>query len=197
MQPKTFFYLSTILFGLCSSGCINNNPSSTNSFVVDSTQLPPVETQKANSNYKPAFKGQTRIAGVKTVTPFKVEKIAEKQGLLWAIVPMPDGRLLITEKTGYMQILDTSGEPVKKITGFPKVEDAGQGGMLDVALDPDFASNKTIYWSFSEKYQAGNLTSVAKGQLNEAGSIIENPVVIFRAKPAFKQQSAFRLTTDI
>jgi glucose/arabinose dehydrogenase len=198
MRPKTFFYVSAILFALCSPGCADNNPSSTNSSVADSTQLPPVETQKANSDYKPAFKGQTRIAGVKTVTPFKAEKIAEKQGSLWAIIPMPDGRLLITEETGYMQIHDASGALVKKITGFPKVEDAGQGGMLDVALDPDFASNKTIYWSFSEKYEAGNLTAVAKGQLNEAKSIIENPVVIFRAKPALNSSLHFgsRLVFD-
>jgi glucose/arabinose dehydrogenase len=150
-----------------------------------------VETSKANSNYQPAFNGQTRIAAVKTVTPYTVEKIAEKLGKPWAVIPLPDGRLLITDKRGYMQIFDATGTLVKKITGFPEVDAGGQGGMLDVALDPGFASNKTIYWSFSEKYGKGNLMAVAKGNLNESASIIENPVVIFRATPALRSSLHF------
>lgn len=66
--------------------------------------MPPVETKDANTKYKPAFKGQTRVSGVKTTTAYKAEKIAENLGRPWAIVPMPrlNGRLLITEKTGFM-----------------------------------------------------------------------------------------------
>ena len=104
---------------------------------------------------------------------------------------MPDGRLLITDKSGYMQILDVNGKPLKKITGFPQVEDRAQGGLLDVALDPAFTTNKTIYWTYAEKYGSGNLMAVAKGQLNEEESKIENPVVIFRASPALKSSLHF------
>ena len=186
MQAKTFFYLTVILVFVHSSGCANKIASSTNSSGVDTTQLPPVETQNANTNYRPAFNGQTRIGGVKTLTPYKVEKIAENLGRPWAVIPLPDGRLLITEKSGYMQIHEAGGALVKKITGFPKVDAGGQGGMLDVALDPGFASNKIVYWSFSEKYGNGNLMAVAKGKLNETTSTIENPVVIFRATPALR-----------
>ena len=149
-------------------------------------QNSPVETQKPNSDYKPVKAGQTRVAGVKTKTPYQVDKIAEKLGLPWAVIPLPDGRLLITEKKGSMQILDANGALVKKITGFPEVNSSGQGGMLDVALDPSFSKNKTIYWSYSEKNEDGNLMAVAKGELNEAESKINNPIVIFRAIPAFK-----------
>lgn len=191
MQTKASFYLSAILCLVYSTGCTGNDNFSAKVTGGDTTQLPPVETQKANSDYKPAFKGQTRITGIKTVTPYKVEKIAEKLGSPWAVIPMPDGRLLITVKSGYMQIHDANGALVKKITGFPKVEDAGQGGMLDVALDPSFANNNTIYWSFSEKYGAGNLTAVAKGQLNEAAGTIDNPTVIFRATPALNSSAHF------
>ena len=67
----------------------------------------------------------------------------------------------------------------------------GQGGLLDVALDPSFASNKMIYWSFSEKSGSGNLMAVAKGKLNEAAGIMENPVVIFRATPALNSKLHF------
>ncbi len=149
----------------------------------DSAGLPPVETKAPNSNYKPAFHGQTRIAGVQTTTPYQVEKIAEKLGPPFAIVSMPDGRLMITIKSGFMEIHDANGKLVKKITGLPAVVYEGQGGLLDVAFDPHFASNKMMYWSFSEKYQQGNITSVAKGKLNEAAGTVENISVIFRATP--------------
>ena len=161
-------------------------------------QNPPVETQNPNTDYKPAHNGQTRVGGVKTKTAYKVEKIAEKLGLPWAVIPLPDGRLLITEKKGSMQILDANGILVKKITGFPEVNSSGQGGMLDVALDPNFSKNKTIYWSYSEKNGDGNLMAVAKGELNEAESKINNPVIIFRATPALKSNMHYgsRLVFD-
>ena len=149
-------------------------------------QNSPVETKDANTDYKPANSNQTRVAGVKTRTSYKVDKIAEKLGLPWAIIPMPDGRLLVTEKRGSMQILDANGTLLKKITGFPEVDAGGQGGMLDVALDPNFSKNKMIYWSFSEKYENGNLMAVAKGELNEGEAKVNDPVVIFRATPALK-----------
>jgi glucose/arabinose dehydrogenase len=188
MQAKIFLSISGIIISIIASGCDNKNNSSDNN-VLDT--ISPVETKKANTNFSPAFKGQTRIAGVTTNTQYKVEKIAEKLGRPWAIIPLPDGRLLITEKTGYMEIRTANGSLVKKITGFPEVEDGGQGGLLDVALDPDFAKNKTIYWSYSEKYGSGNLLAVSKGQLNEVGSKVDTPVVIFRATPALNSRLHF------
>jgi len=172
-----------------SYGCNNNATNKSNA--VDTSNLPPVETKDANTKYKPAFKGQTRVSGVKTTTAYKAEKIAENLGRPWAVVPMPDGRLLITEKTGFMQIHNANGALVKKITGFPSVESGGQGGMLDVALDPSFSSNKMIYWSFSEKSGSGNLMAVAKGKLNEATGKVDNPIVIFRATPALNSRLHF------
>lgn len=153
---------------------------------ADTTKFPPVETRKPNSDYKSSFAGQTRINGVRTLTPYKVEKIAEKMGKPWAITALPDGRFIITEKTGYMEIRAANGSLLKKITGFPAVDASGQGGLLDVAPDPAFAQNKTIYWSFSEKYGSGNLMAVAKGQLSGDETSIQNPVVIFRATPDLK-----------
>lgn len=146
--------------------------------------LPSVETKNPNSDYKPAFAGQTRIAGVATTTPYQVDKLTNNLGSPFAIVTMPDGRLMVTFKAGYMEIHDKEGALVKKITGFPEVVNAGQGGLLDVAFDPAFATNKTIYWSFSEKNPPGNLTAVGKGTLNEAKGTVENVAVIFRATPA-------------
>ena len=163
-----------------------------------SAQNSPVETQSPNTNYRPAFAGQTRVNSVITKTPYKSEKIASKLGSPWAIIPLPDGRFLITEKKGSMQIHDANGSFVKKITGFPEVDAAGQGGMLDVALDPNFSKNKMIYWSYSEKYENGNLMAVAKGELNEVESKVKDPVVIFRATPALRSSMHYgsRLVFD-
>src|SRR5688572_28426553 len=184
MKSRFILCIPAILFAIHSYGCDNSNSANVKE-KTDTAKLPPVETNNANTDYKPAFKGQTRTAGVKTVTAYKVEKIAEKIGRPWAIVPMPDGRLLTTEKSGYMQIFDANGKLIKKITGFPAVIDRGQIGMHDVALDPDFSKNKTIYWAYPEKSGSGNLLAVGKGQISDDATTIQNPVVIFRAEPTF------------
>src|SRR5690606_2439905 len=151
-----------------------------------------VQTEKPNSDYKSAFKGQTRISGVKTKTAYQVDVLAENLDHPWAIIPFPDRKFLITEKSGKMQIYDESGLRFKSIEGFPEVDDRGQGGLLDVALDPDFSTNQMIFWSFSEKQSDGkNLMAVAKGKLNETLGRIENPEVIFRAKPAMDSKLHF------
>jgi len=91
--------------------------------------LPPVETKTGFANYPPAFAGQTRVPGEKTTTPYKVDKIAQRLGNPFAIVAMPDGRLMVTLKSGTMEIHDKNGALVKKITGLPDVVYAGQGGL--------------------------------------------------------------------
>ncbi len=189
MLIKNSSFLILFSFAFANSGCANNN-NNPKPADGDTTKLP-VETKKANTKYKPAFPGQTRVAGVHTTTPYKVDKLASDLSSPWAIVPLPDGRLLITSKSGYMQIHNANGSLVKKITGFPAVDAGGQGGMLDVAPDPKFSTNKMIYWSFSEKSGNGNLMAVAKGQLNEAKGLVENVTVIFRATPALKSSLHF------
>jgi glucose/arabinose dehydrogenase len=187
MQVKQFFYVSAILLITSPFGCSNKEVARDEGNGTDTSNLPPVETKQPNTDYKPAFSGQTRIAGAKTTTPYKVEKLAEKLERPWAIIPLPDGRLLTTHKSGYMQLFDANGVSIKKITGLPAVNSTGQGGLLDVALDPDFTSKKMIYWSFSENYDVGNLMAVAKGTLNEAAGTVDNAVVIFRATPALQK----------
>ncbi|MCE3075027.1 PQQ-dependent sugar dehydrogenase [Chryseobacterium gwangjuense] len=143
------------------------------------------ETLEPNTSYKPAFEGQTRIKAVTTKTPYKTEVLTKSLGRPWGIINLPDGRFLITEKTGYMNVVSADGKQISKIEGFPKVDAKGQGGMLDVALDPDFKSNNIIYFSFSEPFGKGNLTSVAKGKLSQDLKTISGVQVIFRAEPSY------------
>ena len=192
MQLKLCSFILALVSVSVFSACHNNSSKATTSSTVAE------DNTKANTNYKPAFTGQTRIKTIVTATAYKVEKLAEKLGRPWAIIPLPDGRLMITEKSGFITIYSANGVLLKKVTGLPAVDDGGQGGLLDVALDPAFAQNKTIYWSFSEKVDSGNLTAVAKGQLSADETTIKNPVVIFEAKPALKSDSHFgsRLVFD-
>lgn len=191
MRTRTLLSVFGIIISIFATGCSNNSNSSVTSNNGDTSKLPPVETGRANTDYSPAFAGQTRVSGVITRTAYNVEKIANDLGRPWAVVVLPDNRLLITEKSGFMQILSAAGKFDKKITGFPEVENAGQGGLLDVALDPDFEKNKMIYWTFSEAYEPGNLLAVARGRLDEASSSIQNPTVIFRATPALNSPLHF------
>ncbi|MFL9835589.1 PQQ-dependent sugar dehydrogenase [Chryseobacterium terrae] len=146
---------------------------------------PSAKEEKANTNYKPAFEGQTRISPVKTKTAYNVEVLTKDLGKPWGIINLPDGKFLITEKTGFMNIVSTDGKQISKINGFPKVDDKGQGGMLDVALDPDFKTNNMIYFSYSEPYGEGNHTAVAKGKLSADMKNISEVKVIFRATPTY------------
>lgn len=201
MRVKNFLVSSSILLlgSLAASGCNGNGPGKDQKTTQNAKDsLPPVESKAPNSNYKPAFPGQTRISGAKTSTPYKVEKIASKLGPPFAIVAMPDGRLMVTLKPGYMEIHDPNGKLIKKISGLPPVVYEGQGGLLDVAFDPGFSRNKLIYWCYSEKYDAGLVTAVAKGKLNEPNGTIDNITVIFRATPATKSnlQYGSRLIFD-
>ncbi|MCW8870186.1 MAG: PQQ-dependent sugar dehydrogenase [Proteobacteria bacterium] len=147
---------------------------------------PPVETNQANTDYKPAFEGQTRIAGVETTTPYEVQLLTEELRSPWGAVMLPDGRLLVTEKAGMMRIVDVnSGQVGEAITGIPEVDDRGQGGLLGLTLAPDFESSRMVYWTFAERVKEGNHTAVAKGRLADNEARIEDAQVIYRATPTY------------
>ena len=158
--------------------------SETSGTSSDSTSAP-VETQKPNSDYKPAFAGQTRIGGVKSVTPYEGKVLTSELKSPWGITSLPDGRLLITEKAGTMRIATTDGKLSAPITGIPAVNADGQGGLLGIRVDPDFEKNRMVYWVFAEAQKDGNLTAVAKGKLSADEKKIEGATVIYRATPAF------------
>ena len=152
----------------------------------------PVETKPANTQYKPAFAGQTRIAGVKTKTPYSVSLLNKTLEHPWGICRLPDGRFLITQKVaGNMVIVTTAGKIVKKITGLPAIVSDGQGGLLDVNIDPHFAVNRMIYWDYSEPTTGGSLLAIAKGKLSADESKVENAEVIYRATPVYKGSLQF------
>lgn len=116
----------------------------------------------------------------------------------WAIAQLPDGSWLITERGGALRLL-RNGKLSEPISGTPRVDARGQGGLLDVALDPDFASNRLVYLSFSEPGEGGtNSTAVFRGRLNQEGTVLEEGAVIFSQVPKERSTKHFgsRLVFD-
>ena len=177
------FFIAAAASAVVSCGT-TSAPNGTTVNTSDSA-LPPVETRSPNTDYKPAFAGQTRAAGLKTKTAYEGRAISSDLQNPWGIAALPDGRLLITQKRGTMRIATTSGQLSEPITGLPAVNPAGQGGLLGLAIDPQFSSNRTVFWVFSENTPQGNLTSVAKGTLSADEKRMENVSVIYRATPAY------------
>ena len=170
--------LSTFVYASCAQSPTEKVSISTSA---------PVETKTPNSDYKPAFQGQTRVGSVKTQTPYEFKVLTEGLTFPWGIKSLPDGRLLVTEKeAGSLRIVKQNGELSKPITGLPAVNSSGQGGLLGITIDPNFASNRMVYWTFAESVDGGTLTSVAKGKLSADETKIEGAAVIYRATPAHK-----------
>ena len=183
LKPFLLYVTAVISLLSCSPSAQNNG--TTASGAGDSTSNPPVETAPPNTDYKPAFAGQTRIGSVKTTTPYEAKVLSSELKSPWGITQLPDGRFLITEKEGTMRIATTAGVLSAPITGLPPVNPAGQGGLLGLAVDPQFNTNRMVYWVFSEKVQGGNLTAVARGKLSADEKRIEGATVIYRATPAY------------
>lgn len=153
------------------------------------------ETGEANApDQKPAFENQTRAALPETVPQIGVDVVAEDLPHLWAMEFLPDGRMLVTTKEGAMHVvLQENGEASPPIEGVPDVASAGQGGLLDVALAPDFESSGRIYFSYSEPRDGGNGTSVAAARLTEEDGklALEDVTVIFRQMPTYDGDKHF------
>lgn len=113
--------------------------------------------------------------------------IAEGLENPWGIEELPNGMLLVTERPGRMRIISAEGKMSGPVAGLPEVADRGQGGLLDVVLDPSFSENSIIYWTYAEPGRGGAGTSAARGRLVDwqttASPRLEEVEVIFRMAP--------------
>lgn len=111
----------------------------------------------------------------------RVETVARGLDHPWGFAFLPDGRVIVTERSGGVRLIDREGKVSPPLAGAPRVAAGGQGGMLDVALDPDVARNRTIYLSYAEPGAGGAGTAVARMQL--AADSLKNVQVIYRQQP--------------
>jgi aldose sugar dehydrogenase len=184
---RGFLFISFLIFAACSGA-----PSSGQTGA-------PVAQGAANTSFTPAFPGQTRAPEARSGVTLDTQVIARGLNHPWAIVFLPDGRLLVTERAGRLRVVTREGRVSGAIAGLPAVDARNQGGLLDVVLSPNFASDRLIYWSYSEPRGNGeNGTSVARGRLSDDFSRVENVQVIFRQQPAWRSNAHFgsRLVFD-
>ncbi|NUO40053.1 MAG: PQQ-dependent sugar dehydrogenase [Gemmatimonadaceae bacterium] len=155
-------------------------------------QCTPLETRSPNArDQRPAFAGQTRICGVKSNVAFDVTVVATGLQKPWSVEPLPGGDYLISEKPGRLRIVSRNGTIGEPIAGVPAVDARGQGGLLDVALSPGFATDRTIFWSFTEPREDGNGTSIARGVLAPDRKSLTDVRVIFRVLPTYNNNMHF------
>lgn len=140
-------------------------------------------------------------AFVPTTGVVAVTELATSLPNPWSLAFLPDGRMLITGRTGSLRLYAANAQSFSNITGLPALATAGQGGLLDVVIDPDFANNRRIYFSFSEadSFNASiNGTAVARAELDTASLSLVNLQVIYRQLPKVASSGHFgsRLVFD-
>jgi aldose sugar dehydrogenase len=133
---------------------------------------------------------------VQTVTSqtgkVRIETIARGLEHPWGLAFLPDGRMLVTERPGRLRVVSKEGQISEPLSGVPRVFARGQGGLLDVALAPDFASSRLVYLTYAEPGEGGTAgTAVARGRLNDAATGLDNLQVIFRQQPKVEGPNHF------
>lgn len=155
----------------------------------------PVETKAANApNQQPAFAGQTRAPEVKANVAYEVSDYVTGLQKPWGLAFLPNGALLVSEKAGRLRLF-ADGRLSDPLAGVPEVDANGQGGLLGLAVDPDFARNGLVYMAFSERQADGrNNTAVVRGRLVTAAGQpprLEGTTVIWRQTPSIASRGHF------
>ncbi|MEY4635622.1 MAG: putative glucose dehydrogenase-B, periplasmic protein [Acidobacteriota bacterium] len=149
-----------------------------------------------NPEQKPASAGQTDAPEQKSGVVFDVVTVAEGLVNPWSLAFLPGGKMLVTERPGRLRVVGADGTLSAPVAGLPAVDARGQGGLLDVVLDPAFAKNNLIYWSYAEPKtgEAGvNNTAVARGKFvdDPAAPRVDEMQVIYHQRPAFNSPLHF------
>ena len=127
----------------------------------------------------------------------RVQTIVEGLSHPWGLAFLPDGRILVTERDGNLRLVG-GGKVSEPLEGVPEVDTGGQGGLLDVAVDPSFGQSRLVYLSYSEAGDGGNSTAVARGRLSEDGTRLTGVEVVFSQQPKLDSAMHFgsRLVFD-
>ncbi|MEQ8435479.1 MAG: PQQ-dependent sugar dehydrogenase [Oceanicaulis sp.] len=141
--------------------------------------------------FEPAFENQTRAPLPDETHDWTVETVGEGLDEVWGFTFLPDGDILLNKKSGTMHVL-SDGVASDALDGLPEIDTEDQGGLLDVTLDPDFADNRLVYFSYAEPRGDGeNGTAVARARLSEDRGALEDLEVIFRQEPSWESGKHF------
>ena len=120
---------------------------------------------------------------------FKVEAVLEGLESPWAIVPVPDGRIFLTERPGRLRVLVNGGLKPSPVAGVPRVSFQGQGGLLDMTLHPDYWANRFVYLAYTIDSDAGMMTRIARFRETPEG--LKEMKVIFPGFPGSDKAKHF------
>lgn len=145
------------------------------------------ESEPKITEFEPAFPEQTRAPAVVTETELDVEVVVEGLGVSWGMAEFEPNRLLVTQRDEAELLIVNleDGSVSEPIEGTPEVNNAGQGGLLDVTIAPDFDESRMVFLTYSEDVDDGTVTAVGKGVLSEDETSLENFETIFQALPAY------------
>jgi glucose/arabinose dehydrogenase len=124
--------------------------------------------------------GLLALGLVAAAPPPRIETIATGLNHPWSLAFLPDGRTLVAERAGRLRVI-AKGQPIATISSVPKVYEAGQGGLFDVVLHPQFATNGLVYLSYAAGTPEENFTRITRARL--AGNALVDQKVIFQVAP--------------
>ncbi|PUB17002.1 PQQ-dependent sugar dehydrogenase [Yoonia sediminilitoris] len=142
-----------------------------------------VDQGRPNADFAPAFPEQTRAPAL-PATPVTVETFASGLDSPWGIAPIGNGQFLVTERSGQLRVINPDGSVSAPLTGVPPVADDGQGGLLDVAVSPGFAQDRTVFWTYAKPVRGGAVTAAARGTLAADGTLSGVQDIFVQDNPA-------------
>ena len=158
----------------------------------NASEREPEETRQPNAEWQtPAFPDQTRAPKPATTADWELEIVSDGLDHPWALEFLPDGSILVTERPGTLRVVGIDGSVGDPIEGVPQVHAVAQGGLLDVALAPDFEQSRRIFLTFSEPTGNASRTAAATGILSEDHSTLSEVEVIFRQHPEFQSRGHY------
>jgi len=164
-------------------------PALTMSLLLSASLVPAALAQAPGQS--PQSPDQTQAPAPAAAAPVDIEVVADGLPQLWAMEFLPDGRMLVNAKEGRMLVVG-DGSTIE-VEGVPEVDSRRQGGLLDVALAPDFETSNRIYFSYAEPREDGNGTTVGSATLTLDGDTarLEDVTAIFRQTPSFSGNNHF------
>ena len=131
------------------------------------------------------------LSATSIATEVRPVTVADGVEMGWAFAFLPDSSMLVTERPGRMRHISRDGKIGAPIDGMPEVVFKGQGGLLDVIVDSSFASNRNVFFCFSEPGDGGNSTALARAKLSTDQRRLTDLKVIFRQSPKFDSRAHF------
>ncbi len=137
----------------------------------------------ANADFAPAFATQTRAPALPS-TDITVSVFAEGLDSPWGIAALGGGQYLVTEKPGNLRLVNADGTLSAALSGLPDIAAQGQGGLLDVAVSPDFPRDRTIFFTYAKSVRGGLVTAAARAALGADGRLTDVVDIFVQDNPA-------------